>query len=1083
MVGGRQYYSTTKLTRSPILLTLITLTSFIFIYYFTFTTHTSTSPNPKPNPNIQYSFVNSLELFLSQTNLHHLPKDDTADPTAEHSPEKSDQLTWRSENARLYNDGRLFGEPVRVYVYEMPVKFTYDLLRLFRDTFRETVNLTSNGSPVHRLIEQHSVDYWLWADLIAPESERLLKSVVRVHRQEDADLFYVPFFTTISYFLLEKQQCKTLYREALKWVTDQPAWKRSEGRDHIFPIHHPWSFKTVRKFVKKAIWLLPDMDSTGNWYKPGQVSLEKDLILPYVPNLDLCDAKCLSESASKRTTLLYFRGRLKRNAGGKIRSKLGSELGDADGVVIEEGSAGEAGKIAAQSGMRKSVFCLSPAGDTPSSARLFDAIVSGCIPVIVSDELELPFEGILDYRKIALFVSSSDAVQPGWLLAHLRSIKSTQIKEMQDNLAKYVRHFLYSHPAQPLGPEDLVWRMMAGKQINIKLHTRRSQRVVKESRIISPIWMNKSSSISSLSFESNGSSYYSSHDDYLSKTPDTLNVEYDDERTKKWDSECSKDLPKSLKLMMIQDCGARVSVVIGADKKCHVSKWEYEDLPFTKKDCRNYIDKVKRLKFRKGDAEAIQGYFMKMQGVGRLMRNLGTLSHSIQQKIRAPKGLLLLVEKLETYKEKVLIKHGSDKSINLVGDIDLWLDCSGGKVKGRTFGTSSLLLTMSGTLEVNMVWLDQCLARLLSYCLFNLALWMDWMQCLKMVSVNLLILKKWHPDVNLMKVDVGNVPVWVKLHGVPVTAFREDGLSAIATKLGTPLIIDSYTSDMFMQSWGRSSYARAMIELRADVELKDNIVECPKNIGADETKNLKKPSQTPRGVPVGQKVGFKSAKQVYQPISKKTTANTSGPKNKNMEPTKEVSKSNPFDVLTPVENDVVLGTNGGTSNLASQEVNSSGSSFWNVNSSSPSTTSIIEKIDKIEKLIIDGKVTLVDDEGKPLEKVESSGDYDSEDGVASVDNEMASFLAKNDAYGTNSLLEQWKKCYENVIMEYLVNISKRRAFWSLNEDILKITILKTKTPYPSRKIRRIRAYTHQRPQRKEDQYAVSRKSQYAILEI
>ncbi|GJR99561.1 hypothetical protein Tco_0316070 [Tanacetum coccineum] len=61
---------------------------------------------------------------------------------------------------------------------------------------------------------------------------------------------------------------------------------------------------------------------------------------------------------------------------------------------------------------------------------------------------------------------------------------------------------------------------------------------------------------------------------------------------------------------------------------------------------------------------------------------------------------------------------------------------------------------------------------------------------------------------------------------------------------------------------------------------------------------------------------------------------------------------------------------------------------------------------------------------------------------------------------------------EHVITEYLVNISKRRAFWSLNEDILKITILKTNTPYPSRKIWRIRACTHQRPQRKEDQYAV-----------
>lgn len=49
-------------------------------------------------------------------------------------------------------------------------------------------------------------------------------------------------------------------------------------------------------------------------YKPGQVSLEKDLILPYVPNVDLCDAKCSSESESKRKTLLFFRGRLKRNA-------------------------------------------------------------------------------------------------------------------------------------------------------------------------------------------------------------------------------------------------------------------------------------------------------------------------------------------------------------------------------------------------------------------------------------------------------------------------------------------------------------------------------------------------------------------------------------------------------------------------------------------------------------------------------------------------------------------------------------------------------------------------------------------------
>ncbi|GJW47245.1 hypothetical protein Tco_0078891 [Tanacetum coccineum] len=68
-------------------------------------------------------------------------------------------------------------------------------------------------------------------------------------------------------------------------------------------------------------------------------------------------------------------------------------------------------------------------------------------------------------------------------------------------------------------------------------------------------------------------------------------------------------------------------------------------------------------------------------------------------------------------------------------------------------------------------------------------------------------------------------------------------------------------------------------------------------------------------------------------------------------------------------------------------------------SSSTSTIPIVEKIDKIKRLIIDGKVTLLDDASKPLAKVDSSGDHDSEDEVASVDNEMANFLASKKSLG------------------------------------------------------------------------------------
>ncbi|GJS75769.1 retrovirus-related pol polyprotein from transposon TNT 1-94 [Tanacetum coccineum] len=221
-----------------------------------------------------------------------------------------------------------------------------------------------------------------------------------------------------------------------------------------------------------------------------------------------------------------------------------------------------------------------------------------------------------------------------------------------------------------------------------------------------------------------------------------------------------------------------------------------------------------------------------------------------------------------------------------------------------------------------------------------------------LIHNNSFILKKWNPDVKLLKEDFVNVPVWVKLHGVHVTAFSDDGLNVIATKLGTLLMLDSYTSDMCMRSWGRSSYARALIERRADVELKDTIVdECLKNIVSNVVKNLKNHSQSPKGVPVGPKVGFKPAKQVYRVVSKNDNANTIGNKKKDEEVRKEVSNLNSFDVLNSVENDVILCINGGTSNLASKDVNYNGASFCNVGSSNTSTTPIV-KIDKLERLII-----------------------------------------------------------------------------------------------------------------------------------
>ncbi|GJW67075.1 hypothetical protein Tco_0121499 [Tanacetum coccineum] len=87
-----------------------------------------------------------------------------------------------------------------------------------------------------------------------------------------------------------------------------------------------------------------------------------------------------------------------------------------------------------------------------------------------------------------------------------------------------------------------------------------------------------------------------------------------------------------------------------------------------------------------------------------------------------------------------------------------------------------------------------------------------------------IILNKWSPSLTLSKDTVTNVPVWVKLHKVLVVAYSEDGLSLIATQIGKPVALDSFTSDMRVNPWGRIGFARALIEVSAERELKHEVV-------------------------------------------------------------------------------------------------------------------------------------------------------------------------------------------------------------------------------------------------------------------
>ncbi|GJZ73597.1 hypothetical protein Tco_0637743 [Tanacetum coccineum] len=87
-----------------------------------------------------------------------------------------------------------------------------------------------------------------------------------------------------------------------------------------------------------------------------------------------------------------------------------------------------------------------------------------------------------------------------------------------------------------------------------------------------------------------------------------------------------------------------------------------------------------------------------------------------------------------------------------------------------------------------------------------------------------IILIKWYSKLSLKKGEVTRVPVWIKLHGVPILAYLEDGLSLIATQIGKPILLDAFTSSMCVDSRERIDFSRALIKVSLDSELKKEVI-------------------------------------------------------------------------------------------------------------------------------------------------------------------------------------------------------------------------------------------------------------------
>ena len=91
--------------------------------------------------------------------------------------------------------------------------------------------------------------------------------------------------------------------------------------------------------------------------------------------------------------------------------------------------------------MLTSVFSVAPAGNGLHSFRLAEAIFFGSIPVIVDDQIVLPFCSVLDWRRFSVRILSSDIPR---LPEILRGIPRERIVSMQKRLKEVkAKYFLF----------------------------------------------------------------------------------------------------------------------------------------------------------------------------------------------------------------------------------------------------------------------------------------------------------------------------------------------------------------------------------------------------------------------------------------------------------------------------------------------------------------------------------------------------------------------------------------------------------------------------------------------------------------
>lgn len=226
---------------------------------------------------------------------------------------------------------------------------------------------------------------------------------------EEADFFFVPAYSICMFeggFLPYPKLDETYKR----LVHGLPYFSKNKGRDHIFTFGSGMSanvFASWRSEISESIFLTPETWLFNDFPQIVDPCFNtfKDIAIPgYLHRHEIVSLVERARPLAEREHLAVFLGRVDPSRGPHPATG-GSDVRGALRRLHAEGKIFVAQNLTfpeMHAAMGNARFCFVPKGKSAWSLRFYEALFANCVPVVLSDYWELPFEAFLDVPSFVI---------------------------------------------------------------------------------------------------------------------------------------------------------------------------------------------------------------------------------------------------------------------------------------------------------------------------------------------------------------------------------------------------------------------------------------------------------------------------------------------------------------------------------------------------------------------------------------------------------------------------------------------------------------------------------------------------------